>query len=72
MNICDFLDEAIYNSVILSSVRCNLLKYPPNAVLELEGFHGLYDEKKLVTSLKNAAAMGGTVLVVEKVGKSSR
>jgi hypothetical protein len=48
------------------------LKYPPNAVLELEDFKGLTDEKNVVGTLKNATAKGGTVLVVEKVRKSAR
>jgi hypothetical protein len=48
------------------------LGYPPKAVLELENFNGLEDEKNVVSALKNAAAAGGTVLVVESVNKGRR
>jgi hypothetical protein len=40
--------------------------------LELEYFHGLEAANTIVNALKNAAAAGGTILVVEKVRKSGR
>jgi hypothetical protein len=71
VNVAQFLDESVFRSVTLSAFRHNVLNYPYKAVLELEGFHGIGDEKEVIQSLKNAAIVGGTILVVERV-KSSR
>jgi hypothetical protein len=48
VNLALFLNESVYHSVTLSSFRCNVLKYLPYAVLELEDFKGLMDEKNVV------------------------
>ena len=72
VNLASFLDVSVSNATKLSNVRSKELGYPPNAVLELESFYGLQQEKAVVSTLKNAAAVGGTILVVEKVRKSGR
>jgi hypothetical protein len=55
----------------LVSHRC-MLHYPRSAVLEIEGFLGIDEEANVVSTLKAAAAAGGTVLVVESVRKGRR
>jgi hypothetical protein len=72
VNVALFLDNSISASPTLSYIRSQRLGYPPNAVLEIENFIGVEEEKNVVNVLKNAAAAGGTVLVVEKVRKSGR
>jgi hypothetical protein len=71
VNITNFLDNTINNTISLSSFRL-ALAYPPNAVLEIEGFVGLAEESKVLSKLKNAALAGGTVLVTESVNKGRR
>jgi hypothetical protein len=72
VNLALFLDVSVSNNSSLAGIRSEVLGYPPNAVLELEYFHGLEAANTIVNSLKNAAAAGGTILVVEKVRKSGR
>mmetsp|Transcript_14969 Transcript_14969/g.28169 ORF Transcript_14969/g.28169 Transcript_14969/m.28169 type:complete len:138 (+) Transcript_14969:367-780(+) len=72
VNLSLFLDESKINSPALNIFRSQLLQYPPNAVLELEGFIGLDKERDVINALKDAAAASGTILVVESVKKSRR
>jgi hypothetical protein len=72
VNLALFLNPSISTAPSLSYVRSKILGYPPNAVLQLESFYGLEEEKAVLSTLKNAAAAGGTVLVVEKIRKGGR
>jgi hypothetical protein len=72
VNLSLFLDVSKADTPALSIYRSHVLGYPPNAVLELQSFQGLEAERSVITALKEAAAGGGTVLVVESVGKSKR
>ena len=73
VNLSLFLDESKVNTPQLNIFRSQLLQYPPNAVLELEGFIGLdKEERDVINALKDAAAASGTILVVEPVAKSRR
>lgn len=72
VNLSLFLDESKVNTPALNIFRSQLLQYPPNAVLELEGFIGLDKERDVINALKDAAAASGTVLIVESVKKSRR
>ena len=73
VNLALFLDVSVSKATTrLTDIRSKELGYPPNAVLELESFYGLQQEKAVVSTLKDAAAVGGTILVVEKVRKSGR
>ena len=71
INIALFLDMTASMTPDLVFHRC-ILQYPCSAVLEIEGFLGIDEEAKLVSTLKAAAAAGGTVLVVESVRKGRR
>jgi hypothetical protein len=64
-------DESIFISITLSAFRQNVLNYLAKAVLQLEGFFGVEDEKEVIKALKNAALVIGTTLVVERVKSTS-
>mmetsp|Transcript_3183 Transcript_3183/g.5956 ORF Transcript_3183/g.5956 Transcript_3183/m.5956 type:complete len:142 (+) Transcript_3183:366-791(+) len=51
VNVALFLDVSISASATLSHVRSKQLGYPPNAVLEIENFHGLEQEANVITAL---------------------
>jgi hypothetical protein len=69
VNLTLFGEESISLSPVLSSFRSSVLFYPPNAVLEIEGFIGLDEERSVINMLKETAALGGTVLVVDSTRK---
>lgn len=71
VNISLFLDRTVSMTPYFISHRA-MLEYPPNAVLEIEGFLGIDEKANVVSALKDAAAAGGTVLVVESVKKGRR
>jgi len=67
-----FGNESLSSSPVLSSFRSTVLHYPPNSVLEIEGFLGLEEENNVINMLKESASAGGTVLVVNSVHRPNR
>jgi hypothetical protein len=72
VNLALFGNESLSSSPVLSSFRSTILHYPPNSVLEIEGFLGLDEENNVINMLKESASAGGTVLVVDSVHKPKR
>lgn len=72
VNLSLFPNASKANTPALCIYRSQVLGYPPNAVLELEDFHGLDAESNVITMLRNDALAGGTVLVVGTVVKEQR
>lgn len=72
VNLSHFEDKRIYSSPILSSFRSSVLNYPPNTAIQIEGFVGLEAEVSVIRMLKDAAALGGTVLVIDSTRKPRR
>ena len=71
VDVANFLDDSLCNSISLTSFRI-ALGYPPNAVLEIEGYLGLGEENNVLNMLKSAAAAGGTVLITNSVKTKRR
>lgn len=72
VNLPLFLDVSKADTPSLSIYRSHVLGYPPNAVLELQSFQDLDAQNDLINSLKEAAAAGGTVLVIDSISKCQR
>jgi hypothetical protein len=64
VNVAEFLDKSLKNTIPLRSFRSILARYSPKAVLEIESFFDLDEESsKVVSAWKSATAAGGNVLV---------
>jgi hypothetical protein len=72
VDVANFLDDSLRNSISLSSFQL-ALGYPPNAVLEIEGYLGLAEENNVLNVfLKSAVAAGGMILVTNLVKTGRR